>query len=166
MIEINKFNSINNGYNYQPGGKNKTNILSKESRRKAAVKVSKSVLQYSIDGKLIKEWVSTMDIERELHISHTLISQNCIGKTQHCREFVFRYKTKEEIENEINVADIKLHKTKRLSVTQYDINGIEIKTWKTISEASRDLNIDRHKLKNLADTGKLYKEFTYTINNK
>ena len=55
IFYINKYNSVNDGYNYQSGGKNKTNIISKESRRKAAIKVSKPVLQYSINGKLIKE---------------------------------------------------------------------------------------------------------------
>lgn len=164
IFYIDKYDSVNNGYNHQPGGKNKTNIISKESRRNAAIKVSKSVLQYSISGKFIKEWVSTMDIERELCIHHTLISQNCIGKTQHCREFIFRYKLTDEFEKEIEIPNIKIHRTKRLSITQHDVNGVKIKTWKTISEASRELNIERHKLKNLADTGEIYNEFTYIIN--
>ena len=55
MFFIDKYDLINNGYNYQPGGKNKTNIISKESRRRAAIKVSKPILQYSISGKFIKE---------------------------------------------------------------------------------------------------------------
>ena len=166
IFYIDKYDSMNNGYNYQSGGKNKTNIISKESRRSAALKVSKSILQYSIDGKFIREWESTMEIERNLNIDHTLISQNCLGKTKHCREFIFKHKISEEFEKEINVVNVKIHKTKRLSITQYDASGIKVKTWNTISEAARDLKIDRKTLRKLADSGKTFNDFTYIINNK
>lgn len=166
IIYIEQFNTVINGYNHQEGGLHKVNILSPESRRQAALKVSKTILQYSIKGVFMKEWLSTMDIERELGIHHTLISQNCLGKTQHCRDFIFRHKLDEIVELEIKVKDIKINKTKRLSITQYDTNGLEINTWKTISEAGRELSIDRHTLKKLTESGKVYKGFTYIINDK
>lgn len=164
IIYIKQFDTINNGYNYQEGGIHKVNVLSPESRKQAALKVSKAILQYSIKGVFMREWISTMDIERELGINHTLISQNCLGKTKHCRNFVFKHKLNEAIELEIKVENIKIKKTKWLSITQYDINGLAINTWKTISEAGRELNIDRHTLKKITESKKVYNGFTYIIN--
>jgi len=43
-------------------------------------KRSKSICQYSLSGEFIKEWKSTMDIERELNISNSSISGCCKGK--------------------------------------------------------------------------------------
>lgn len=162
---INEYNSIKFGYNHQPGGLNKTNIISAESRRKGALKTSKAIIQYSISGEFIKEWLSTMDIERELGIHHTLISSNCLEKTKHCRDFIFKYKTGENIIKFIEPLDSKLNKTRRLSISQYDKFGNKLNTWNSISEASRVLEIDRHTLKKYAESEKEYKEFIYIINN-
>ena len=160
---INQYDSCLNGYNHQEGGLSKVNILSPEVRRCAALKVSKKVLQYSISGEFIKEWQSTMDIERELNIHHTLISQNCKNKTKHCRNYIFIYKSSEDIEPIIFVPDIKIHKTKRLKVSQVDLNGNIIKIWNSVSEAARQLNIDRHKLSELAHSEKQYNGYTFKI---
>lgn len=160
---INKFDSCNNGYNYQEGGLSKVNILSEESRRKAALKVSKTVLQYSIEGYFIKEWCSTMDIERELKISHTLVSQNCLKKTKHCRQYIFIYKTCDLVPEYIDVSNIKQHKTVRLKLCKIDLLGNIVQMWNSISEASRELNIDRHKLSVLAKSEKEYNMFIYKL---
>ncbi len=161
---INKYDSINNGYNHQEGGLYTVNIITPESRRQGALKMSKTVMQYSIEGKFIKEWLSTMDIERELGINHTLISQNCLCKTSHCREYIFKYKLDGNTYDDLVLQEqIKVHKTKSLKICQLDSNGNEINRWKTITEASKELHMCRHNLKKLAESGKEYKQFTYKL---
>ena len=67
-------------------GKNHSNetklILRKKSKRK-------KVLQYTLDGKLIKEWESTMDVYRELNLN----CRNCCrGLTKTAGGFKWKYK--------------------------------------------------------------------------
>ena len=55
-------------------------------------KLSKPVLQYTLDGKFIREWESTREIERQLGYSHFRISDCCLGKLPHYKGFRFMYK--------------------------------------------------------------------------
>lgn len=50
------------------------------------------VLQFDLDGNLIKEWDSTRDIEREINIDHRQVSDNCNGKQKTCKGYIFKYK--------------------------------------------------------------------------
>lgn len=161
---ITKYNSINEGYNHQEGGVYKTNIISKEARRRGDLKKSKIILQYDLGGQFIKEWLSTMDIERELGISHALISKNCLGETAHCREYLFRHKIGEEIPLKIEVSkNVKINKTKSISICQINLNGEEIKRWKSITSASKELGINNKKLKLLAEKEEIHNDFIYKL---
>ena len=54
-----------------------------ERRRKANTNhpsYSKKVYQYSLDGELIAEYPSTMEVQRQLAFTHTNISKCCLGK--------------------------------------------------------------------------------------
>ena len=53
--------------------------------------ISKSVLQYSLDGEFIKEWPSTMQIERELGFSSSNISECCNGKQKTSYRYIWKY---------------------------------------------------------------------------
>lgn len=53
-------------------------------------KCSKPVFQYDLNGNFIKEWPSTMEVERQLGISH--ISECCLGKRNTCGGFKWKYK--------------------------------------------------------------------------
>lgn len=53
---------------------------------------SKQVLQYTKDGNFIKEWGSTMDIEREIGISNVCISNCCLEKQKTAGGFIWKYK--------------------------------------------------------------------------
>jgi len=161
---IKEFDSVTNGYNHQEGGLYQVNIISQESRDRQAAKVSKAILQYSINGIFIKEWKSTMDIERTLDIHHSLISANCVGRTTHCRKFIFKHKSGGIIqENIILDKPIRVNNTKRLHICQVDNEGKEINRWKSISAASRELNICRRKLKKIANSGEVINNFTYKL---
>jgi len=51
---------------------------------------SKKVLQYSLDGKLIKEWWSTMDVVRELWIGKSFRNA-CAGRYKTSYWFIWKY---------------------------------------------------------------------------
>ena len=52
---------------------------------------SKPVYQYSLDGKLIRKWGSTMDVQRELGILQQNISRCCLGKRKTAYGFIWQY---------------------------------------------------------------------------
>ena len=165
IFYIKEFDSVNNGYNYQEGGLHVTNILSKETREIIAKKLSKKIIQYSLNGEFIKEWESSKQIESELGINHSTIRQNCSGKTKHCRNFIFKFKESNSYPLKIEVGEIKLNKSRRLIISQFDLNGVKTNTWKSVTEAARDISIDRHKLRKMADSGEVYLNYTYKIEN-
>lgn len=56
--------------------------------------LAKPVLQYDKEGNLIKEWVSTKEIEKQLGFANTHIS-NCCNKKKYCNSaygYVWKYK--------------------------------------------------------------------------
>lgn len=53
------------------------------------------VIQYSIDGKIIKEWLSTREVERQLGFSHSNIHNCCVGKSKTAYGFLWRNKEEE-----------------------------------------------------------------------
>ena len=55
-------------------------------------KLSKLVLQYSLDWKFIKEWKSLHDVERNLGYSSGNISCCCTGRRKNAYNFIWRYK--------------------------------------------------------------------------
>lgn len=55
-------------------------------------KCSKTVLQYSLDGTFIKEWKSTMDVQRNLGFANTHISECCRGEQAYAYGYIWKYK--------------------------------------------------------------------------
>ena len=55
-------------------------------------KCSKPVLQYTKDGKFVKEWKSTKDVQRNLGYGHSSISVCCLGKQKSAYGFIWKYK--------------------------------------------------------------------------
>ena len=52
---------------------------------------SKKVLQYDLDERFIKEWPSTMEIQRQLGISNVCISYCCLGKQKTAGGYKWQY---------------------------------------------------------------------------
>jgi hypothetical protein len=55
-------------------------------------KCSKPVLQFTREGKFIKEYPSLIEAERQTKIFNQNISSCCLGKRKSCGGFVWRYK--------------------------------------------------------------------------
>lgn len=55
-------------------------------------KCSKPVLQYDLNGNFVKEWPSTMEVQRQLGISNSHISNCCKGKKKTSGGFKWQYK--------------------------------------------------------------------------
>ena len=54
-------------------------------------KLSKTVLQLSLSGELIKEWISVREIERQLGFDHSTICKSCNGKQKTAYGFKWCY---------------------------------------------------------------------------
>ncbi len=67
-------------------------------RAKQGLKLKKPVLQFSLEGIFIKEWESTIEIEKALNIKRSIISRCCnkIGYYKTAGGFIWKYKAIEE----------------------------------------------------------------------
>ena len=68
------------------------NLGLKKARTGKENSCSKKVLQYDMRGRLIKEWESMMDIQRELKIRNSLISACCKGLYKQTHNYIWKYK--------------------------------------------------------------------------
>ena len=60
--------------------------------QRQAEKCSKPVIQFTKDGKFVREWKSTMDVERNLGYSNSHISSCCTGRYNSSYGFIWKYK--------------------------------------------------------------------------
>ena len=55
-------------------------------------KLSKPVLQFTLDGDFIREWPSTKEIERQLGFDHSAVGRCCLGKQKSSYGYIWKYK--------------------------------------------------------------------------
>lgn len=73
----------------------KYNVNYGTGNKKRARSQSKKVLQFKTDGTFIKEWKSTMDVERNLGFAHTNISACCRNIIKTVYKYIWKYKNEE-----------------------------------------------------------------------
>lgn len=99
----------------------------------------KVVLQYDLEGKLIKEWNCLVDISKELGFNKSNIANCCRGIGVSVSGYIWRYK-----DNFIEIDLNKLNYQKR-KVKRYDLSGNFIKEYdsiiETISDGFNDSNV-------------------------
>lgn len=61
-----------------------------ETRKKG--EKSKTVLQFSLDGTLIREWSSASEVQRQLNFHESNIASCCVGKRKSAHGFRWEYK--------------------------------------------------------------------------
>lgn len=74
-------------YNINYGNRN-----NKVSEKLKIYKPSKPVLQYSLYGEFIREWVSAHEIQRKLGYNRAGVRQCCIGKIKTYKGYIWKYK--------------------------------------------------------------------------
>lgn len=94
----------------------------------------KQVCQYELDGTFIKLWNSLAEIERELNINTSNISQACINKS-YSRDYQWRYYSG-------NTDNIDPINTNKKVVYQFDLQGNYITYYKSLHEAYDKTKID------------------------
>lgn len=100
----------------------------------------KAVLQYSLEGKFIKEYKSIREASRQTKIRSTTIEKVLWNICNTAGSFQWKYKT-ENYSLNIKSTKIKSLDKKRKPVFQYDLNNTFIKEWTHADEASKILNI-------------------------
>ena len=111
-------------------------VVSDKVKKQISERNSKKVYKYSIDGKFIKEYSSTVEAAIEHNITPCVIG-HCINKTRHHKTaagFIWS-KTKEE---SVTIKYKVIYKEK---IVQLDVNGNYINTFENIKEAGDFNNI-------------------------
>lgn len=132
LIKKYKTYDINYGYNMTLGGKDGV--------------YKKSCSQYDLDGNFIYEY-SNISIAVEKY--GYAIYQNLVGDTLSAYGYQWSYDKKEKIDKykqKINGIN-----EKRRSVYQYDLSGIFIKSYKSVSEAEKETKIPYYRISSCAN---------------
>lgn len=106
---------------------------------KNAENKSKSIYQYSLDGKFVKEWKGTRKPSEDLNISRTALRNNLIGLSKSVGGFIWSYN------KENNISPIK---RKGIKIERYDKENNYIDCWDSIIEASNLTNIHKSSISN------------------
>ena len=148
LIQLYESTDPNKGYNIQRGGN---------------LSGSKYVYQYNRKtGLFIKKWESTIQIEKELHISNSDVSAVCLGKAKTCNGYYFSYtdhgeKIPKKIYDWINRNECSV------KVAQYTLNGEFIKIYNYLADASNSANNNsnqRINFNNKTSFGYIWKKVT------
>jgi hypothetical protein len=65
------------------------------TKEKIRKKISIPILQFSLDGKLIRQWNSAREVERELNIAHNQIAACCKKRKNYKTAGGFKWKYKD-----------------------------------------------------------------------
>ncbi len=152
---IKKYNTIYpNGYNLQEGGNNRKhnqltkNLIrskligenSKNFGKKLSIETCKKISE-NLKGDKNPNYRVQMSQEQKDKIKNTML-----GFAEEKRKYINK-KISESLKNNINNKNNKLSK----KIGQYDLNNNLIKIYKSISQASKELNVDRMSISRCCD---------------
>ena len=103
-------------------------------------KFSNKIFQYSLQGKLIKQWNSLAEIKRELNYEPSLLSL-CINRKVRTAYGYLWVKNQEEIQEALKRYNELKYKKNR-PVNQYSLEGEFIQQWESAELAGKFLKID------------------------
>jgi len=107
------------------------------------LKKSKSVYQYDLDGKFIRDWTSISETSKKYGASS--ISKACLGKQLTAYGYIWRFGSEIKNKNKtINSNEIK--GLKKVPVFQYNTNGKFIKEFTSLADASVETMCDSSKI--------------------
>lgn len=120
------------GYNKTLGGDGRSHT--EESKLLIKEQRSIPILQYDLEMNFIREWASMRDAAKELNIYESGINACVNGKQKFSKGFIWKRK---EHPIEYIQKSKKVYMGKPFQVNQYDLKNVLIKTWISISEASK-----------------------------
>lgn len=92
FIYINDDGSINEELSNLEWCTHQYNLTYKDLRKVAAQKLSKPILQYTLEGEFVREWESARQVQKELGWSQGNIHMCLTGRRHKCHGFMWRYK--------------------------------------------------------------------------
>ena len=95
-------------------------------------KLYKVILQYDLEGNLIKEWDSIKEIREDTNLNSNIILNCCRKVTKNYNEFIWKYKNDKTI-------DIIQRKPK---VIRKDLNGIILQEFNSVLKASKTMQLN------------------------
>ena len=118
----------------------------------------KPVNQYTLKGEFVKEFESIKHAANELGLQHTTLASCCRGTLKTAGKYLWKYSN--EVEPGENIEAVKFSHVRM--VAQYNKDGKFIKTFKSGSEAAKELNCDRQNItkackKNFLSCGYLWR---------
>lgn len=121
------------GYKHTNEAKDK---MSKARLGKIGGPRAKQVLQYSLDGFFVKEFISANNADNEMKLPSGKVSSVCAGKRKSAGGFMWRFKTDNY---PLQITPYKNNNEK--PVIQFNADGSIIKEWNNAAEASKQLGI-------------------------
>jgi len=92
LSHVEKMKSAKKGFKHTEESKKKMRKPKNVDMSELQTRAAKAVVQFSLDGNFIKEWISASEISRELGIKCQLISACCTGKTKSSKGFIWKFK--------------------------------------------------------------------------
>ena len=120
------------------------------------------MVQYTLEGVLVKEWKSAAEIERQLGYSAENISASCLKKVKTSNNFIWRFKDEYLMESEIDNINKRVKPITR-KIRQIKFNGDLVKIWSSLKQLVNTSDFDNRGVKNCCDGKRLnYKGFKWT----
>lgn len=134
------YDSITNGYNLSEGGI--TVVLTEDQKQRAGDSHKKPILLYDIYGNFVREYKSSEEAARDLHISSGNISNVLKGRIKQINDYIFLPKVSDDYPKLIDTSNRKTYNRKRIG--KYSLNGELLEVYRSIAQAAKLNSIDRN----------------------
>lgn len=115
------------------------------------IKLCKPVIQFTVEGEYIKEWISASQASKELNLKSQNISACCLNKQKSCGGYIWKFKHDKNMHLPDNY---KILDRKIKSVNMYTLNNIFIKNFSSLNEASKYIKGCRKTIKKCCENKK------------
>lgn len=130
---IKQYNSNIKGYNSTIGGqKNGANKV---------VSHPHEVSQFTLKGIFIKTFATASQAAKAVKVDASNIRRNCNGETNYCSGFLWQWGSSPIFTRKLKESNLKEQQIINKGVDQFNKDGTFIKTYKTITEAAKAVNV-------------------------
>ena len=149
QLWFDKLKPYKNGYNINKVAKpNETNFTSRDKdygKKISRIKIEnnhtgKPIVQYSLEGELIKEWLSSASVQRELGFNARNIGGCANKETYTSNGYIWRFKGDSLTKDDLDKIKNKRPKTKK--VYQYDLKGNLVEVHESLMQSSEKSGYD------------------------